>query len=35
MIKFVPRAKIFSYLIDEDSGDKNEKATKMCHKKKT
>ena len=35
IIKFVLRAKIYNYLIDEGSGDKKAKATKMCHKKKT
>ena len=29
------RAKTYSYLIDDGSGDKKAKGTKMCHKRKT
>ena len=36
MIKFVGiRAKIYIYLIDDDSEDKKAKDTKKCHKNKT
>ena len=36
MTKFVGlRAKAYSYLIDDASEDKKQKAQKVCHKKKT